>query len=69
VLVADARRGLAPVGVGLRQRREDEPLLDLEVPASARLPERLQMGDGPIDVRDVRAAQPKRRLERMVVVA
>ena len=50
VLVADAGRGLAPVGVGLRQRGQDEPLLDLEVPASARMPEGLQVSDGRSEV-------------------
>ena len=69
VLVADASGGLAPVDVGLRQGREDEPLLDLEVPASARMPEGLQVSDGRSQVPGARAAQPERRLERMVVIA
>jgi hypothetical protein len=69
MLVAHARRGLAPVGVGLRQGREDEPLLDLEVPASARFPEGLQLRDGRLEVACGGTAQRERRLQGMVVVA
>ena len=69
VLVAHARGGLVPLGVGLRQGGQDEPLLDLEVAPPARLPERPQVRDGVIEVPGAGAAQPEGRVEGMVVVA
>jgi hypothetical protein len=58
-----------PGGVGLRQGRQEKSLLDLEVPAPAGLPERLQMGHRAIKIRGAGATQPQRCLQCVVVVA
>src|SRR5262249_47597456 len=69
VLGAYARARLAPLPVGLGQRGQQDPLLELEVAAPVRLPEGAQVRERRVPLPPARALAPAGRRARLVVIA